>query len=299
MFRCFNLLLLFCLVSYSGTPSIPVKEKKGGIATLSCEVDGKDIIDINLIRMSKNISVCQTEKCSGRIFKNRVCDVVIKDLRFSDAGKYILRFVYKNYPGKTYHLQIHDEVSVKIGEELKLNVLLPNADKVEKNSSGELREVWKRGHGVWSERLSDTDGNLTIKEFTANDAGAYRVLDSEREILITVTVTGALSGTQSKDKLDTDDEQPNGTEQPPAWVWIVIVLVVLVVLGALGLIAFAVIRTHQHQNRNEGCNSYQCVSVEQTVQGPTLPNNSNGYVQSTLSANRSAEDAVSVSFLTE
>ncbi|XP_016398993.1 uncharacterized protein LOC107732227 isoform X2 [Sinocyclocheilus rhinocerous] len=237
MFRCFNLLLLFCLVSYSGTPSIPVKEKKGGIATLSCEVDGKDIIDINLIRMSKNISVCQTEKCSGRIFKNRVCDVVIKDLRFSDAGKYILRFVYKNYPGKTYHLQIHDEVSVKIGEELKLNVLLPNADKVEKNSSGELREVWKRGHGVWSERLSDTDGNLTIKEFTANDAGAYRVLDSEREILITVTVTE--SSTESKGKWD-------DTKQHTVEHWIVPTVVCSGILVLAVIVIPVIIWKHQH-----------------------------------------------------
>ncbi|XP_042610742.1 uncharacterized protein LOC109066904 isoform X2 [Cyprinus carpio] len=269
-------LTIFLLFVLPGTPSGPVKEKKGGIATLSCEVEGNDITDINIIRMSKNISVCQTEKCSGRIFKKRVCDVVIEDLRFSDAGKYILRFVYKNYPAKTYHLQIHDEVSVKIGEELKLDVLLPNADKVETNSSGEWREVWKRGHGVCCERMTDRDGNLSIKEFTSNDTGTYRVLDSEGETLITVTVTDTLSATQSKDKLDTDDEQPNATEQLPAWVWI---LIVLVVLGALALVAFAVNRTHQHQNRNEGRNSYQCVSVEPAVEGPTSPNNSNGYVQ--------------------
>ncbi|KAF4100901.1 hypothetical protein G5714_019097 [Onychostoma macrolepis] len=106
---------------------------------------------------------------------------------------------------------MYNEVSVKIGEELKLDVLLPNADKVEKNSSGEC-EVWKRGHGVWSDRMTDQGGNLTIKEFTASDAGTYRLLDSEGEILITVTVTGTESGTESKDKLDTDDEKPNATE---------------------------------------------------------------------------------------
>uniref|UniRef100_A0A673I7Y6 Immunoglobulin subtype domain-containing protein n=1 Tax=Sinocyclocheilus rhinocerous TaxID=307959 RepID=A0A673I7Y6_9TELE len=82
------------------------------------------------------------------------------------------------------------EISVKTGEQLKLDVLLSRADKVETNSSGEWTEVWKRGHGVWSERLSDTDGNLTIKNFTSNDTGTYRVLDSEGELLITVTVTG-------------------------------------------------------------------------------------------------------------
>uniref|UniRef100_A0A8C2FF33 Uncharacterized protein n=1 Tax=Cyprinus carpio TaxID=7962 RepID=A0A8C2FF33_CYPCA len=126
-----------------------------------------------------------------------------------------------NYPKQPQILQglLMLNVSVKIGEELKLDVLLPNADKVETNSSGEWREVWKRGHGVCCERMTDRDGNLSIKEFTSNDTGTYRVLDSEGETLIT------------------------------------------------------------HQNRNEGRNSYQCVSVEPAVEGPTSPNNSNGYVQ--------------------
>uniref|UniRef100_A0A672PN99 Immunoglobulin subtype domain-containing protein n=1 Tax=Sinocyclocheilus grahami TaxID=75366 RepID=A0A672PN99_SINGR len=83
-----------------------------------------------------------------------------------------------------------NEISVKTGEQMKLDVLLSRADKVETNSSGEWTEVWKRGHGVWSDRLTDTDGNLTIKNFTSNDTGTYRVLDSEGEVLITVTVTG-------------------------------------------------------------------------------------------------------------
>ncbi len=83
-----------------------------------------------------------------------------------------------------------DKSSVKIGEQLKLDVLLASANKVETNSSGKWTEVWSRDHGVSNDRLTDTDGTLTVKEFTANDAGTYRVLDSEGEILITVTVTG-------------------------------------------------------------------------------------------------------------
>uniref|UniRef100_A0A8C1Y822 Uncharacterized protein n=1 Tax=Cyprinus carpio TaxID=7962 RepID=A0A8C1Y822_CYPCA len=92
-----------------------------------------------------------------------------------------------NYPKQPQILQglLMLNVSVKIGEELKLDVLLPNADKVETNSSGEWTEVWKRGHGVCCERMTDRDGNLTIKEFTSNDTGTYRVLDSEGETLIT------------------------------------------------------------------------------------------------------------------
>lgn len=83
-----------------------------------------------------------------------------------------------------------DEISVKTGEELKMSVLLSNADKVETNSSGEWKEVWSRTDGVQSDRMNDNDGNLIIKSFLDSDAGTYRVLDSEGEILITVTITG-------------------------------------------------------------------------------------------------------------
>ncbi|XDV33540.1 hypothetical protein PO909_003921 [Leuciscus waleckii] len=130
---------------------------------------------------------------NDRVFKKGSCDIIIKDLIFNDAGKYILTVHYNNAPEsqiRTYHLQIHDEISVKKGEPLKLDVLLSNADKVERNSSEGWTEVWTRGHGVDSDRLTDRDGNLTINEFTANDTGTYRVLDSEGEILITVSVTG-------------------------------------------------------------------------------------------------------------
>lgn len=84
-----------------------------------------------------------------------------------------------------------DEISVENGEELKLDVL-SNADKVEHQSktSTEWTEVWSRTDGVQNERLTDTDGNLSINNFTASDTGTYRVLDSEGAILITVAVTG-------------------------------------------------------------------------------------------------------------
>ncbi len=83
-----------------------------------------------------------------------------------------------------------DEISVKTGRQLKMHVLMSFADKVEKNSGEEWKEVWKRGHEVQSDRMTVSDENLIIKAFTHNDAGTYRVLDSEGEILITVTITG-------------------------------------------------------------------------------------------------------------
>ncbi|KAL0167330.1 hypothetical protein M9458_039174, partial [Cirrhinus mrigala] len=60
-------------------------------------------------------------------------------------------------------------------------------------SSKEWKEVWKRDSKkrvrVTHDRLKDRDGTLTITEFRADDAGTYRVLDFDGEIIITVTVT--------------------------------------------------------------------------------------------------------------
>ncbi|XP_051728017.1 uncharacterized protein LOC127500693 isoform X15 [Ctenopharyngodon idella] len=214
-FTMMNLLLLLCLVYHSGTPSeeitVSVSGIKGGSVILPCEYKANEISDFSLYSQSENIPVCQTEECSGRVFKEGNCDIIIKDLIFSDAGKYFLHLYYRNDQAelerqiREFRLHIHDEISVKTGEELKMDVLLINADKVETSSSGEWTEVWTRGHGVSSDRLTDSDGKLTINEFTVTDTGTYRVLDSEGEILITVTVT------ESKEKLDhkTDD-----TKQP-------------------------------------------------------------------------------------
>uniref|UniRef100_A0A672LB53 Ig-like domain-containing protein n=1 Tax=Sinocyclocheilus grahami TaxID=75366 RepID=A0A672LB53_SINGR len=88
-------------------------------------------------------------------------------------------------------------VSVKTGEQLKLDVL-SNADKVQhqNETSAEWTEIWSRSDRDQSDRLTDSDGTLTINNFTASDAGTYRVLDTEGEILITVTVTGERSSAE-------------------------------------------------------------------------------------------------------
>lgn len=79
-----------------------------------------------------------------------------------------------------------------MGEELKLDDLLSNTKKVvhQNKISTEWTEVWKRRAGVRSDQLTVRDGNLTINALTVTDAGTYRVLDFDDEILITVTVTG-------------------------------------------------------------------------------------------------------------
>lgn len=66
---------------------------KGGNVTLPCQYDGSEILDIDLSG-SEIIPVCQTEECSCRVCKKGACGVVIKDLIFSDAGKYNMRVYY-------------------------------------------------------------------------------------------------------------------------------------------------------------------------------------------------------------
>ncbi|XP_048059251.1 uncharacterized protein LOC125275938 isoform X3 [Megalobrama amblycephala] len=131
-----------------------------------------------------------------------------------------------------------DEISVKTGEQLKMDVLLINADKVEKNSSGEWTEVWTRGHGVSSDRLTDSNETLTIKEFRATDTGTYRVLDSNNETLITVTVTESGTGSVGGQQGDTEHMY---------WFWRVGLPVILLVL--VGVIVFVVIKKRQRLNR--------------------------------------------------
>ncbi|XP_016361670.1 uncharacterized protein LOC107703449 isoform X2 [Sinocyclocheilus anshuiensis] len=252
MFKRFNLLLLFCFIYQSGAPpvgtsTISVSGKKRDNVTLPCQFETKKISDISLNNGSENIPVCQTEECSGRVFKKGNCDVVFKNLSFSDAGTYFLHVYYNNDQTKlrrqirTYQLHIHDEVSVKTGEEHKLDVL-SNANQVvhwTRNKTN-WREVWSRSNGAQSDQLTDTDGTLSIKEFTANDAGTYRVLDYEGEILITVTVTE--SDTESKEKYyNTDDDKTDNTRQHSVWFWIMIVGLTIVLL-VLALIMLPVIK---------------------------------------------------------
>ncbi|XP_058609747.1 uncharacterized protein LOC131525806 [Onychostoma macrolepis] len=249
MLNYLNLLLLLCFANHSGTTTVSVSGQKGGNTVLICEYKAREISDISLKSRSKNIPVCPTEECSGRVFKQRNCDVVIKNLSFSDAGKYFLRVYYINDQAelerqiRTYQLHIHDEISVKIGEELKLDVLLSNADKVQHQSrrSTEWMKVWSRTDGGQSERLNIRDGNLIINPFTANDTGTYRALDSEGSVLITVTVT------ESKKKLDsTDKDKTDDTEQVPVIYWIM--SAGLVVYASLLVSTLVALTIQKHTN---------------------------------------------------
>ncbi|XP_039521872.1 uncharacterized protein LOC120475260 [Pimephales promelas] len=217
--RYLNLLLLFCFISHCGTTPVPVTGGKGGDVTLTCESEARDISALVLSRLSKNILVCDSEECkseNSRFCKEGSCDVIIKDLIYSDAGKYLLRVYYSNDQREIlqYKLHIHDEISVKKAEDLKLDVLLTNADKVERNSGSGWTELWRRGHGVSSDGLSVSEQTLIIHEFTDTDTGSYRVLDSNNEALITVTVTVVSTGSGSTGE---HTASPHRDREPLSW----------------------------------------------------------------------------------
>ncbi|XP_016300203.1 uncharacterized protein LOC107656775, partial [Sinocyclocheilus anshuiensis] len=234
------LLLLLCFVSYSSqfeTSTISVSGEKRGNITLACQYEANKISVISLNSRSENIDVCQDEECSVRVFKEGNCDVVIKNLSFSDAGKYYLHVYYNNDQTelerqiRTYQLHIHDEISVSIGEQLELDVLLSEADKVQHQSrrSTEWMKVWSRSDGVQSERITIRDRNLIISNFTARDTGSYRVLEPSGEPLITVTVR------ESKEKLhDTDKDKTDDTKYHTVGYWIAL---------TVGLVLLALILT--------------------------------------------------------
>ncbi|XP_043088950.1 uncharacterized protein LOC122335206 isoform X2 [Puntigrus tetrazona] len=260
----FSLLLLFGLIYHShsgqylsGNKIKPVTGKREGNLTLLCEFEDKQILHVELFSESGTIDVCQTEGCSERVSKTAACDVLIKNLSFSDAGKHTLRVYYSNDQThladqkmeRIYQIHIHDEITVKTGKPIKLHVLMSNAHKVEKNSSEGWKKVWERGHGVWSDRMNVSDGDLIIKAFTDNDAGTYRVLDAEDETLITVNITE--SDTKLKEKLDKDEDKTNHTEEHGIWIWPV-VCVILVLIG----IGFLIWR-RWHRNRNVSQDSVQ------------------------------------------
>lgn len=99
-----------------GNISIHVTGQQGENATLACNIEDRDIFHVILTSLGRNIPVCEMKNCSGRFFKKGSCDIFIKDLHLSDAGKYILRVFYNNDQTeverqiRTYQLHIHGKV---------------------------------------------------------------------------------------------------------------------------------------------------------------------------------------------
>lgn len=233
------MLLLFSLVyhnesTFVGSTPVSVTGEKANSTTLPCQFEPTDILRIDLWR-KKSIFSCQNETCeNGRFSKKGACDVTIKNLSYSDAGQYTLKVFYNHaqtvlnqIKERIYHLHIHDKISVQEGGELGD---LPSAHQVLYQPSGSKK--WEK---VWSEGQSD------LHNFRTNYTGTYKVLDSEENTLITVTVTE--SGTESKDEHSNTKEDK--TEQLPLWAWIVIGVVLALALALAVVVKKFVIKKCQ------------------------------------------------------
>ncbi|XP_077086349.1 uncharacterized protein LOC143738204 [Siphateles boraxobius] len=132
---------------------------------------------------------------------------------------------------------------------------------VELNSSGEVKKVWTIDDKKLNDRVIVKDRNLTISNFTVTDTGTYRVLDSNNEILITVTVTE--SGTGSDSKMTYVDHKTNDTEQNKPLIIGLSVSGALLGLVILAGIIYAIYKKYQRQRRNT--DHYQGVPMQDIV----------------------------------
>uniref|UniRef100_A0A9R1SSG0 Uncharacterized protein n=2 Tax=Cyprinus carpio TaxID=7962 RepID=A0A9R1SSG0_CYPCA len=80
-------------------------------------------------------------------------------------------------------------LTARVGEEVMFDDLPRDAESVECLTNTGSIDVWRREQGVLTDRLTDNDGHLIIKNFRSSDAGTYRVLDSTGGVLVTVTLT--------------------------------------------------------------------------------------------------------------
>ncbi len=103
--------------------------QKGGNATLPCELVASQISDLVLSRVSKKILFCGSKGCeseNSRVFKEGACNIVIIDLRLSDAGIYILN-VYRNKDQTELERKIKYQLHIqgKVKTDQTINIVLP------------------------------------------------------------------------------------------------------------------------------------------------------------------------------
>ncbi|XP_016102567.1 uncharacterized protein [Sinocyclocheilus grahami] len=257
----------FLLFVLPGASSLTVTGQKGGYITLPCNSSYRgDLSTVLTFGSTTAYGNRQDEHFRGRVHKSGNCNFVLQPLNTTDAGKYTLHVNANGLPKSYSHdVRVNVNLTARIGEEVKFDDLPRDAESVEHFTNTDLIDVWRKGQGFLTDRLTDKNGRLIIKNFTSSDAGAYRVLNKTGGILVTVTVTTE-SGTASKDIQDrTRDDKTKGTERAHACIGVVVLV---------ALIVFAVFMKHRCLNRNKE----QGVPMQETVQGPRSPNNSNGYL---------------------
>lgn len=131
LYENYLILSVFAGTPCAGTKLVHVTGKKGDSVILPCEFEARQISHYHLSSWSKTIYVCQNEECeseNGRVFKQGNCDVVIKDLSFSDAGKYVLRVNYNNAQSmlERLTLEYYLHIQGKVQTDQSISMCFPN-----------------------------------------------------------------------------------------------------------------------------------------------------------------------------
>ncbi|XP_067217610.1 uncharacterized protein [Chanodichthys erythropterus] len=208
------LLTVFLVSVLPGAASLTLHGEKGGNITLECGLSTIEDSSVLLKHGSITAYGLQPDnQYMGRVHKSGLCDLVLQDLKTTDAGRYRLYIYEREHLMSDISLEIHinDTLTGREGEELVFGDLPRDAESVHHQTDTGWTEVWKRGKGVLSDCLTDNDGHLIIRDFRSSDAGEYRVLNKTGGILITLTVKE--SGTESKGNLNSTNDDSVDTEQ--------------------------------------------------------------------------------------
>ncbi|XDV33511.1 hypothetical protein PO909_003903 [Leuciscus waleckii] len=198
-----KMLLWCCLLTFLTTlpcvACLTVDGQKGGNVTLPCDLTTQN--DLSMFLKFSSLyayGVRQAAEFKGRVHKSGSCDLVLQGLKTTDAGQYISE-IFDNgelISTNSYEVHVAYNITGRKGEELKFDLLPRDAEKVVHQTDKGTEEVWKRGQD--DNQLTDTNGSLTISNFSPRDAGTYLVLNSSGGILNTVTVTGENNHSQKR-----------------------------------------------------------------------------------------------------
>ncbi|XP_073678012.1 uncharacterized protein [Garra rufa] len=193
--------LLILLLSLPGAASLTVVGQKGDTITLPCNLSNIDNVDAvlkfgSIIAYGAN----QDTHFRGRVHKSDKCDIILQNLKITDAGSYTLDVYVNSKPHASYTYDVHVNVNLEGRKDEKLTLVhLPRkAVSIEHLAKAGHTEVWSNKRGALTSRLTEENGFLTIDNFTSSDAGTYRVLNSSGGTLANVTVRESVE--ESPDK---------------------------------------------------------------------------------------------------
>ncbi|KAF4100998.1 hypothetical protein G5714_019194 [Onychostoma macrolepis] len=152
-----------------GAASVPVEGQKGDNITLPCLKTREDFTTLLKFGSKTAYGAGQDGHFRGRVHESGSCDLILQGLKTTDAGKYMA--------------DVYDNSGVISSNSYDVHV------KVSLTGRKDCTEVWRRGQGVLTDRLTHKNDRLSIESFSSSGAGTYRVLNSTGGILVTLTLT--------------------------------------------------------------------------------------------------------------